>query len=49
MRKKMLIKNKVCYTRKKQQRLHEKELKTGKKITTFKRPRTEEYKFSGFK
>jgi len=35
----MLIRNKVCYTRKKQRRLHEKELKKSKKSSTIKKPR----------
>jgi hypothetical protein len=44
----MLIRNQVCYTRKKKKRLHEKELKTGIKTATFKKRRKDKYKFTGF-
>jgi hypothetical protein len=33
----MMVRNKVCYTRKKQRRLHEKELKKEEKPETFKK------------
>ena len=33
----MMVHNKICYTRKKQRRLHEKELKTEEKVATFKK------------
>lgn len=46
--KKMLVQNQVCYSRKKQRRLHEKELKTGVKTATFKKRRKDKYKFTGF-
>lgn len=34
----MVVRNKVTYSRKKQKRLNEKELKTGKKTAVFKAP-----------
>jgi hypothetical protein len=33
----MMVHNKICYTRKKQRRLREKELKSGEKVATFKK------------